>query len=120
MPLPDFLLVGAPKSGTTALHVALPVGSFRIRAKGSAGGSNGLKSIEGTLRSQEYPRLRVGTKPADERREIGKLSDFVLSQFGKIEEGEVRELFPRITEAAELWLREGVEAAMNRFNAKGT
>jgi PTH1 family peptidyl-tRNA hydrolase len=96
--------------------VALPVGTIRTRARGSAGGSNGLKSIEGVLKSQEYPRLRVGTKPADERREVGKLSDFVLSEFGKMDAAEVRALFPRITEAAELWMREGVEAAMNKYN----
>jgi len=99
--------------------VALPVGSFRLRARGSAGGSNGLKSIEGTLKSQEYPRLRIGTKPSDERREVGNLSDFVLSPFGKMEEAEVRELLPRIRDAVELWLREGIEPAMNRFNVKG-
>jgi peptidyl-tRNA hydrolase, PTH1 family len=98
--------------------VALPVGSFRLRARGSAGGSNGLKSIEGTLKSQDYPRLRVGTRPADERRDVGRLSDFVLSPFGKLEEAEVRALFPTITDAVELWLREGIELAMNRFNAK--
>jgi PTH1 family peptidyl-tRNA hydrolase len=96
--------------------VALPVGSFRVRARGSAGGSNGLKSVESTLKSQEYPRLRIGTKPVDERREVGNLADFVLSAFGKIEAGEVRALFPRLTDAAEAWVRDGAEAAMNRFN----
>jgi PTH1 family peptidyl-tRNA hydrolase len=96
--------------------VALPVGSFRVRARGSAGGSNGLKSVESTLKSQEYPRLRIGTKPVDERREVGNLADFVLSAFGKIEAGEVRALFPRVTDAAEAWVRDGAEAAMNRFN----
>lgn len=99
--------------------VALPVGSIRLRARGSAGGSNGLKSIESTLKTQEYPRLRVGTKPTDERREVGNLADFVLSPFGKIEEQDVRALFPSIREAVELWIREGIEPAMNRFNAKG-
>lgn len=97
--------------------VALPVGTFRLRAKGSTGGSNGLKSIEGTLKSQEYPRLRVGTKPVDERREVGRLSDFVLSAFGKMEEGEVRALFPRIAEAVEMWVLEGIEKSMSIHNA---
>jgi PTH1 family peptidyl-tRNA hydrolase len=97
--------------------VALPVGSFRLRSKGSAGGSNGLKSIEGTLKTQEYPRLRIGTRPADERREVGNLADFVLSEFGRTEAAETRALFPTITDAVDLWLRQGIEAAMNRYNA---
>ena len=98
--------------------VALPVGSVRLRAKGSAGGSNGLKSIEGVLKSQEYPRLRLGTKPADERREIGNLADFVLSPFGKAEEAEVRALFPRVEEAVRMWMVDGIEKTMSRFNVK--
>lgn len=98
--------------------VALPVGSYRVRPQGSAGGSNGLKSIEGTLKSQNYPRLRVGTKPADERREVGNLADFVLSPFGKLERQEVEALFPRLVDACELWLREGVTAVMNRHNGQ--
>ena len=101
--------------------VAIPVGTFRLRAKGSAGGSNGLKSIEGTLRTQEYPRLRIGTRPADERRETGPMRDFVLSNFGKLEEREVRELFAPVTAMVETWLREGTEKAMSKHNpaAKG-
>lgn len=98
--------------------VALPVGAYRIRPQGSAGGSNGLKSIERTLGHQNYPRLRVGTKPADERREVGNLADFVLSPFGKQERQEVAELLPRLVDACELWLREGVTAAMNRHNGQ--
>lgn len=98
--------------------VAIPVGTFRFRPRGSAGGSNGLKSIEGVLRSQDYPRLRIGTRPADERRQVGDLADFVLSPFGKIEQQEVLELMPRLTDGIETWLREGIETAMNRFNQK--
>lgn len=97
--------------------VALPVGKLRLRARGSAGGSNGLKSIEHTLKSQEYPRLRIGTRPADERREIGNLADFVLSPFGKAEREEIVELLPRLRDAAEVWLKDGIEAAMNKYNA---
>ena len=55
-------------------EVALPVGSFRIRARGSAGGHNGLKSIEGAVGSQEYARLRVGVGPEDPTRRRGDLA----------------------------------------------
>ncbi|HZF66879.1 MAG TPA: aminoacyl-tRNA hydrolase [Gemmatirosa sp.] len=99
--------------------VNLPVGRYRIRPQGSAGGSNGLKSIERTLGSQEYPRLRIGTRPADEQRELGNLADFVLSPFGPVERQEVDELMPRLVDACELWLREGTLAAMNKHNGPG-
>ena len=96
--------------------VALPVGRIRLRPSGSAGGSNGLKSIEGTLRSQDYPRLRIGTRPLDESRQPGNLADFVLSPFEKVERHEVLALFPSIVGACETWVREGIVAAMNKHN----
>jgi len=100
-------------------EVALPVGSFRIRARGSAGGHNGLKSIEGAVGSQEYARLRVGVGPEDPTRRRGDLSKYVLDQFGKREEKVVREILPTIAELTEAWLEEGAEAAMNKFNRLG-
>ncbi len=99
--------------------VALPVGTFRIRAKGSAGGHNGLKSIQAALGSPEYARLRIGIRPEDERRMRGDLADFVLDEFGRRDAAQVEELVPRIGEAVESWLKEGVEAAMNQYNKKG-
>ncbi|MBA3890864.1 MAG: aminoacyl-tRNA hydrolase [Gemmatimonadaceae bacterium] len=101
-------------------EVALPLGSFRLRAEGSAGGHNGLKSIQGALGgSSLYPRLRIGIKPVDERRSIGDLSDFVLSSFGKQEQRDIEELAPRLTEAVETWLDEGILIAMNKHNRSG-
>ena len=108
-PLKDLLVV--------CDDVALPVGRLRLRAKGSAGGSNGLKSIERALGTQEYPRLRIGTKPVDESRALGDLADFVLSPFDAVERHEIVELFPRLTAACETVLRDGIEAAMNTFNS---
>ena len=108
-------------SATTDLFVltddvALPVGTFRIRAKGSAGGHNGLKSIQAALNSQDYARLRIGIRPEDERRMRGDLADFVLDDFGKRDAVLVEDLLPTIGEAVECWVKEGVETAMNRFN----
>lgn len=99
-------------------EVALPTGTYRLRARGSAGGHNGLKSVEGVLKTQEYPRLRIGIGPDDPRRR-GNLADFVLDDFGKGEESEVRALFPLFRDAVDLWLVDGIEAAMNQFNQAG-
>jgi peptidyl-tRNA hydrolase, PTH1 family len=99
-------------------EVQIPTGTYRLRANGSAGGHNGLKSIEGALRSQEYPRLRIGVGPPPGRERRGDLADYVLSPFGKAEAAEVRELMPRLTEATEAWLTDGIEVAMNRFNRR--
>ena len=97
--------------------VALPVGRFRLRPKGSAGGSNGLRNIEQALGTQEYPRLRVGTRPPDVEQVAGDLADFVLSPFDEVERREVLELFPRIAAACEAVVADGVVAAMNKYNA---
>lgn len=96
--------------------VALPVGRYRLRAQGSAGGHNGLKSIEQTIGGRGYPRLRIGIAPTQPERVVGDLADFVLSPFAAAERREILELMPRFTEAAELWLREGIDAAMNAHN----
>jgi PTH1 family peptidyl-tRNA hydrolase len=97
-------------------EVALPLGSYRLRSRGSAGGHNGLKSIERALGSQDYARLRIGIAPNDERRAIGDLAEFVLAPFGKTERAEIITLMPRFTDAAELWLRDGIGVAMNQHN----
>ena len=95
-------------------EVALPLGRYRFRSKGSAGGHNGLKSIEAAVKSQEYSRLRIGIAPDDPARR-GELTDYVLDDFGKREEAVVRALFPTLTEALELWIKDGIVPVMNRF-----
>ena len=97
-------------------EVAIPVGTYRLRAKGSAGGHNGLKSIEHHLKTQEYPRLRLGIRPEDERRIGSDLAEFVLGRFGSEEAAIVRGLMPTMVGLVETWIVEGVETAMNRYN----
>jgi peptidyl-tRNA hydrolase, PTH1 family len=99
-------------------EVAIPLGTYRLRARGSAGGHNGLKDVERALGTQVYPRLRVGIKPADERR-IGDLSNFVLSPFGRDERSVVLDLLPRLQDAIEIWMRDGIVTAMNAHNGDG-
>jgi PTH1 family peptidyl-tRNA hydrolase len=98
-------------------EVQLPAGRFRIRARGSAGGHNGLKSVEQALGGQEYPRLRIGVGPSEERKGIyGDLADFVLAPFARDERADVLALLPQLTATAETWLKDGVEKAMNLHN----
>ena len=99
-------------------EVAIPLGTYRLRARGSAGGHNGLRDVERALGTQEYPRLRIGVRPEDDRR-IGNLADFVLSPFGKAEREVVLDLMPRLTDAVEIWLRDGILKAMNAHNGDG-
>jgi PTH1 family peptidyl-tRNA hydrolase len=100
-------------------EVALPTGAFRIRSRGSAGGHNGLKSIEGAVGSQDYARLRVGVGPDNPDNRRGDLADYVLSEFGKRDTKAVGALMPSLTELVECWLAEGADAAANRFNKLG-
>lgn len=99
--------------------VAIPVGSWRVREQGSAGGHNGLKDIQRTLGTMDYPRLRIGIKPEHPERPVGDLADFVLSRMGKPEAEQVRELFPVLTELCEGWVREGMKAAMDVQSRRG-
>lgn len=98
-------------------EAALPLGTIRFRARGSSAGHNGLKSIEGALGHQDYARLRIGIAPPPGRRR-GDLADYVLSDFGKSDAKVIDELMPTFVEAAETWLKEGIEPVMNRFNRK--
>ena len=94
--------------------VALPVGRFRLRGAGSAGGHNGLKSIEGVLQRQDYARLRIGVGPAPP--DLEDLSDYVLDEFSPEERDTITQLLDPMSEAVEAWLQEGIEVAMNHFN----
>jgi PTH1 family peptidyl-tRNA hydrolase len=98
-------------------EVQIPVGRFRIRARGSAGGHNGLKSVEAAIGNQDYPRLRIGVGPSEERKGVyGDLADFVLAPFARDEREDVLALLPPLTATVESWLADGVEKAMNLHN----
>jgi PTH1 family peptidyl-tRNA hydrolase len=92
---------------------ALDVGRVRFRPEGGAGGHNGLKSISGALQSNAYSRLRIGV---GQKPDGVDLSDWVLAPMNQEDEDRVVELLPEMAEAVEVWLSEGTEAAMNRFN----
>lgn len=94
--------------------VALPAGRFRLRGAGSAGGHNGLKSVEGALLRQDYARLRIGVGPFPPG--VGDLADFVLDEFAPGEWELLEGLLDPMADAVDCWLAEGIEPAMNRFN----
>jgi PTH1 family peptidyl-tRNA hydrolase len=81
----------------------IPLGTFRFRPDGSAGGHNGLKSIEGALQSQQYARLRIGVGPLPEG--TGDWADYVLAPFEPEQLEEVEALMPQMIEAVEKWLK---------------
>ncbi|MDT8340938.1 MAG: aminoacyl-tRNA hydrolase [Longimicrobiales bacterium] len=92
---------------------SLDAARVRFRPSGSAGGHNGLRSVEAVLGTREYPRLRIGVgrcPPGED------LADWVLSPMPAEEEDRVVALLPELTRAVEVWLDEGTEAAMSRFN----
>lgn len=100
-------------------EVQLPVGRIRLRPRGSAGGHNGLKSVEAALGTQDYARLRIGVGPSEERKGIYKdLADFVLAPFARDEREDILALMPRMTELVESWLRDGIEKTMNLYNRR--
>ena len=96
---------------------AIPVGTFRLRGSGSAGGHNGLKSVEQGVGTRNFPRLRIGVGPVPEG---VSHHDFVLAPMPREERRLVEELLPAMGDAVECWMAEGIEAAMNRYNRRMT
>jgi PTH1 family peptidyl-tRNA hydrolase len=84
---------------------AIPTGTFRLRTEGSAGGHNGLKSIEGALQSPAYARLRIGVGPLPEG--MSDWADYVLAPFEPEQIEQLGALMPQMTDAVDRWLREG-------------
>jgi len=93
-------------------EVQLPLGRLRARARGSAGGHNGLKSVIAHL-GDDFSRLRIGVGRGEQQRD---LADHVLSRFEKEEAPEVERMTTRAADAAEMFITSGIEAVMNAFN----
>ena len=94
--------------------VNLPLGRLRLRASGSAGGHHGLESCLATLGTEQVARLRIGVGvdplPHD-------LHDFVLSRFASSERPVIQQAVEQAVEACEMWMKDGIEVAMNRYNS---
>jgi PTH1 family peptidyl-tRNA hydrolase len=93
----------------------LPVGRLRLRKVGSSGGHKGLTDVIRCVGSADFPRLRIG---------IGKVHpsatvEYVLSRFEPDEQPVIAAAVATAADAVEVWLRQGIDAAMNEFNRKG-
>lgn len=97
-------------------EVALPLGRLRARASGGAAGHRGMESVIENLRSDQAPRLRLGVGPQEPPPAGTDLADFVLAPFTDGEEKVLERILPVAVEAQQLYLAEGIEAVMNRFN----
>ena len=93
----------------------LPLGTIRIRQRGSSAGHNGMESILGALGTDEFLRIRLGVAPD---RKVTDGVKFVLTPFRKAQLKVVDEVLETAAEAVEVILKQGPAAAMNRFNRK--
>ena len=94
-------------------EAALPVGSIRLRATGSAGGHNGLRDIEEKLGTRDYPRLRIGVESPTR----ASRKDFVLGRFSEDQLADLDPALNRACDAIESWLNDGIAKAMSLYNA---
>jgi len=95
--------------------VYLPVGTLRLRARGSSGGHRGLGSVEAALGRRDFARLRIGVGAA---KSSAELREHVLDAFSAEERPLVDDTVVRAADAVECWVAEGIAAAMNRFNRR--
>ncbi len=94
---------------------ALKLGDIKIKTKGSDGGHHGLASVIEKLNTRDIPRLRLGIGRGDTK---GNLSDYVLSRFDKDEEPVWDKTLKKAVEAMEVWVLEGIDRCMSRFNSR--
>ena len=90
----------------------LPLGKLRARARGSAGGHNGLKSLIAHL-GEQFARLRIGVGRGGQQRD---LADHVLARFEVEEAAEVERMTTRAADASQMFVTSGIEAVMNAYN----
>jgi len=92
----------------------LPLGTLRLRSKGSAGGQNGLKHIIESLGTNEFARLRIGIQPSDQP--LHSFSSFVLGKFSEDERSVIDKVLPVCSDAALDFALNGINHAMNSYN----
>ena len=110
----DFFKLGLEDLMVICDDLNLDVGRIRVRAKGSAGGQNGIKDIIKRVGSQDFPRLRlgIGRPPAN-----WDTADYVLGKFCESDLPLIRDAVAQAVKACEFWIDNDVRSTMNRFNA---
>ena len=98
--------------------IDLPLGVLRMRARGSAGGQKGMKSVIERLGTSDFVRLRVGVRGEHYERGKDELPDYVLAPFSRGEREVFRETLDRAVETLRVWVESGVDAAMRIANRK--
>jgi PTH1 family peptidyl-tRNA hydrolase len=93
--------------------LSLPLGKLRLRPGGSDGGQKGLRDISAHLGSQPFARLRIGIGERGE----ADAADYVLSRFRSVERAAIDDALILATQAVAVWVTQGIDAAMNRFNS---
>lgn len=109
---------GLPPEAVLVVYdeVSLPLGKLRLRRFGSPGGHRGMESILESLQTDQVPRLRCGIAGADGPPGGEALVDYVLEPFLPDERTAVQDMVARASDACEVWMGEGIEAAMQAFN----
>ncbi|MEE1264706.1 MAG: aminoacyl-tRNA hydrolase, partial [Akkermansia sp.] len=94
--------------------ISFPVGTMKLRSSGSAGGHNGMKSLIAHLGCEKFPRIRVGIGAPGQKEMVGH----VLGKFAPDERPLLEECLAKAEEATAMMMREGFQAAANKFNVK--
>ena len=111
----NWLKIGLDDILLVADEIALPFGTIRIRPKGSDAGHKGLRSVITCLGTNEFSRMRIGIMGL---RDVKDCSQYVLSRFTKQEQKALPDILKTSAQACECWVKEGVVAAMNRYNSR--
>ena len=110
----DFYKISSSHIFVIVDDVDLPFGQVRLKINSGPGTHNGLKSIENSLKTNRYPRLKIGVG----NRAQGSLADYVLSRFSVEEQKEIPQIIENAVEAIEVWLKLGITRAMEFTNRK--
>jgi len=101
-------------------ELALPLGALRIRERGSPAGHNGARSTSGSLKTDEWQRIRIGVGPDPEVKEdaFRRGKDYLLTPMSKKDLAALDPVLDRVAQAVEVVVAKGINAAMNEFNRR--